>query len=707
MVLTWASIADIVYELILGREDLRLTALQVDDVSNKTIPMLVAIKEIKIDILQVQGWLTDISATRGLPGFDDGFGVAEGFAQKFSEDMEAAKGYATALDMPAVLGALNDLQSAFPAFYSGGKKMAQAYIDFGPAGGNPQMDEFDSVAEVLGNASEALITLVDERASANLASLKSRAHKLEESNKRMVDRLMLFSAVSAIALLVGMIYLFRALSVSFRNLSTDVSTVMTENAEGELLLDPDRKDEFGPVAKALAAFRVSIAQSKVKEAEMEQAKTREREAQREVEKTERTLIEAEAAAAAKREAEIEVLRKREQKAAQEISRVVLACAQGDFSQRLSLDDKDGVFSDICQGVNEVCEVANHGLDQIKTALVALSKGDLTHRMDGNHSGVFAEISTTANTTSQSLAQSVGNIGQSSQMIGASTQAVASAASELATRTERAAASLEETTETIKTLSGHVNTTATLASNANTQVESILQMAQEGNEIVDETLTAMQEIQASGTAISKAITLIDDITFQTNLLALNAGVEAARAGESGRGFAVVASEVRDLASRSSDAAHEISSLIGKSERQVKTGVEMFDKTGNALKSISEAVTAIAAQIGEISSLASGQSTSISEISLAAIELDKTTQQNAAMFEETTATAASLRTETDNLATVIATFDIGPAQKKSGPRVPRQNTGNITSFPDRRQQVKVLQHPSEQKVKIGAQDDWTDF
>ena len=165
---------------------------------------------------------------------------------------------------------------------------------------------------------------------------------------------------------------------------------------------------------------------------------------------------------------------------------------------------------------------------------------------------------------------------------------------------------------------------------------------------------MDAIKTSSSEIRKIVGLIDDIAFQTNLLALNAGVEAARAGESGRGFAVVASEVRELAARSAAAAKEVGTFVDDSTRQVEDGADLVARTGDALKSIVAGVAEAADSFAEIANSTNHQSMTISEINKATNQLDQSTQQNAAMFEEATASTQVLKSETAALAEVIEAF-----------------------------------------------------
>lgn len=454
-------------------------------------------------------------------------------------------------------------------------------------------------------------------------------------------------------LTIGISYIFiRAVRLGFAG----VVHSALEMSKGDLMVElpKESKSEFGQITQALSSLRDGILSAKQAEKEMQDAEKEMQEQQRidEVKANEDETNRLKA-----REVEQAARMAQEQKMAEEISSVVAACAQGDFSQRLSTDGKKGIFADICSGLNQISEVVSDSLEKIQISLNALSQGNITCQIEGDFEGIFNDIQESLNKTLNSLSANFMQIDQSSIEIGISSREVSDAASSLATRTEKSAATLEETANAIEELSKLVNSTAAAAAKTNDEALRIQEEAEKSNDVVDTTVEAMRKIQASSGEIRQTIKLIDDITFQTNLLSLNAGVEAARAGEAGRGFAVVASEVRALAARSSEAASEISNLIDNSVKQVENGVHLVDKTGKALKSISQGVSGITASISEISNSAMSQSNTISEISAATAQLDQVTQQNAAMFEETTATSLSLRSETENLAAVISTFEYG--------------------------------------------------
>ncbi len=234
--------------------------------------------------------------------------------------------------------------------------------------------------------------------------------------------------------------------------------------------------------------------------------------------------------------------------------------------------------------------------------------------------------------------------------------MAKAATELSRRTESQAATLEQTAAAISEIAASVSSSADGAKNAKDVVTVAQQKAQQSESVVHDAVTAMGKIEKSSSEITTIVKVIDDIAFQTNLLALNAGVEAARAGDAGRGFAVVASEVRGLAQRSSEAANQISSLIEASTGHVNLGVKLVGDAGEALKKIIGSISEISEYVSHIASASQEQSQSITEINMAMSQLDKVTQENAALFEETTAASQALSGVADDLSQKVNRFSV---------------------------------------------------
>ncbi len=288
------------------------------------------------------------------------------------------------------------------------------------------------------------------------------------------------------------------------------------------------------------------------------------------------------------------------------------------------------------------------------ALTDLSNGNLALRLDKPFAGEYEALRVAYNESVSSLDNAVSVVVDNSSNILEEASNISSAAGNLSTRTEQQAATLEGFVAALTELTASVQSAAQGASQAKDVVDTARENAEASGTVVREAVEAMGEISSSSEQISRIIGVIDDIAFQTNLLALNAGVEAARAGDAGRGFAVVASEVRALAQRSSDAAREINTLISTSGNQVKRGVSLVDKAGQALTEIVESVSGIAENVKTIASSAKEQSVGLEEINTSISQLDQVTQQNVAMFEETTAATHTLTSEANTLVKATANF-----------------------------------------------------
>jgi len=225
---------------------------------------------------------------------------------------------------------------------------------------------------------------------------------------------------------------------------------------------------------------------------------------------------------------------------------------------------------------------------------------------------------------------------------------------LSQRTEQQAASLEETAATTEQLAASVKHSATASRRSVALAQQTTSIAERGGAIVADAVDAMERIEQSSGKIADITSVIDGIAFQTNLLALNAAVEAARAGDAGKGFAVVASEVRTLAQRSGEAARDIKLLIASSGAEVTQGVALVRSTGEVLSNIVSSASDLSGTITQIASATGEQSNGIDAMAQVVAQMDEMTQQNAALSEESAASAMSLSEQIDRLNQMVDGF-----------------------------------------------------
>jgi len=341
------------------------------------------------------------------------------------------------------------------------------------------------------------------------------------------------------------------------------------------------------------------------------------------------------------------------------------------------------------------------------AMNKLAEGDLQTDIIVSVPPAYEKLKADFNATVEALRQAIAAVIQNSDSIRNETTEITSAADDLSRRTEKQAATLEETAAALDELTVSVKSAAEGADAASRMSAEAQKNAAQGGDVARKAVAAMDGIKTSSQEISKITSVIDDIAFQTNLLALNAGVEAARAGEAGRGFAVVATEVRALAQRSSDAAREINALINSSGEQVQLGVELVDRTGTALSSILVSIAEISNRVSNIAGSAREQSNGLAEINTAVNELDHVTQQNAAMFEETTAASHALTTEADALVAAVSRFKMDGLRVTANPRAKKMSAPLDQGKPAAMVQPRV-QGNAALAVSPSAQNDaWEEF
>ncbi len=306
------------------------------------------------------------------------------------------------------------------------------------------------------------------------------------------------------------------------------------------------------------------------------------------------------------------------------------------------------------------------MEGLADGLAQLAEGNLTVALEASFAPEYEQLRADFNAAVCGLQDALRDIITHSETIRGGTNDIASAADDLARRTEQQAAGLQQTAAALGEVTATVRQTADRSGRAQSVAATAKAEADSSGSVVSETVAAMGAIEGSARQIGQIIGVIDEIAFQTNLLALNAGVEAARAGEAGRGFAVVAQEVRALAQRAADAAKEIKALVTTSMQQVERGVRLVGDTGQALGRIQAGVVEMDAAIREIAASAAEQAHGLAEVNLAVNQMDQTTQQNAAMVEESTAATRSLAHETEALQQAVSRFQVERQTAVNKPR-----------------------------------------
>lgn len=431
-----------------------------------------------------------------------------------------------------------------------------------------------------------------------------------------------------------------AVSLKLVNPLAQMTSAMRELTAGRfevVLPSTSRKDEIGEMARALVVFRDAGVEKLRLERESEQ--------QRHIAEQEREARETEKAA-----------RLRDEEAARQTADAARTAREAEKAREAAQ--------------------AEATITALGSSLSQLSSGDLECEITTPFAPTFERLRQDFNAAVGNLRGTIIAIVASSRVINERTVEIAKAADDLSRRTEQQAAALEQSSAATNELTSAVNQTADSSTRTKDVITTARGASENGTQVIKKTITAMDGIRESSQLISQRIGVIDEIALQTNLLALNASVEAARAGEFGRGFAVVATEVRALAQRSAQAAKEIKDLIQRSTIDVDRGVDLVAATGSAINQIMSQVAQIDDGIADIAGRALNQAATLKQVNSAIGEIDQTTQQNAAMAEESTAACHALAQESERLAGMVEVFKIGDAGRRHfRPSVVAEGTGTV--------------------------------
>ena len=506
--------------------------------------------------------------------------------------------------------------------------MAAAYVAEGPAGGNALMPAFDAVAEEISAAIDTMLGDIDALVADQLQAVHAREREALALGS-LRGTITTSGNIIVILAIIGMAVFTRH---QFNLLNT-VASIATEVANGNYdapSLGKSRWQEMARLFKSIGVFRDNGR------------------AMRELNQDKEVDL--------KREAEEQELRNALQA---EVSRVVAAATEGEFSARIKTRYDREDLDRLADNMNALMSGVEHGVKEIGLTLEAIAHDDLTRRVTSEFHGAFSHLKNNTNAVADRLTEIVGRLRETSSVLKAATAEIFAGANDLGTRTGKQAAIVSETSGTMTRVAATVADSAAKAGEVHEKSAAMSASAREGGKVMQQATEAMERISSSSSKISRIIELIDDIAFQTNLLSLNASVEAARAGETGKGFAVVAVEVRRLAQSAAEASSEVKALIEQSGEEVAGGTRLVGDIAERLLSMLSVMAETDAEMEAISRQSHEQAKAIGEIDASVNELEKMTQNNAALAEQTNGAIGKMDQRVGEMEALVNLFKLSTA------------------------------------------------
>ncbi len=615
--------------------------------SEESVPMAMIAADAKYQSCQIQQFLTDSSLTQDKEVIKE----AQEAYNNFIQDMEKLEELFKNSNNTTALNELNEMKEKATKLFATGKKMVDSYAISKEAG--------DEVMEELDADTENLAKLVDKLKDSQIDEAYKNTTKTHDNAESTLYIIIIMSIIGIIVgIIIGVVLIKQITNslVKFENGLLSFFDFLNKKSNKTEKIDLNTNDEFGEMANVV---------------------------NENITKVEKLIIQ-------------------DHELIEEVKKVVNKVINGYLNQRIenntqneSLEELKNAINDMLLGLQlKVCT----NINDITLALEKYAKLDFTHRINGCNSGVTVGLNNLADIINGMLVENKSNgltLDKSSNILLANVDKLNISSNEAATSLEETAAALEQITSNIR------NNTENIAKMAKYSQE-VTQSSRNGEKLASQTTIAMEEIDTEVNAINEAITVIDQIAFQTNILSLNAAVEAATAGEAGKGFAVVAQEVRNLASRSAEAAREIKSLVESATKKADQGKKISEDMISGYKTLNENIQQTINLISDIEKSSKEQLNGIEQINDAVNSLDRQTQQNAAVASE----AHDVAVLTDEIAKLVvsnanAKEFIGKNEVKAKDiNLKTNNSQHIEKRIEKKSQAKVIQNKSNN-------DEWENF